>query len=117
MDQVESPIALDRAASRWFRSSGVLREGDHPMNAVTIRGPQADFPQLAEVDGLSVDHGAVGVDGADQILSAYATDEAVTAIRALGFTVDVDATPEQQNELLAQVLQEGGPDVSDIAIA
>jgi hypothetical protein len=87
------------------------------MNAVTIRGPQAQFPQLADVEGLSVDHGMVGIDGADQILAAYATDEAVAAIRALGFTVNVDATPDQQSQLLAQVLQDGGPDVTSIDVA
>jgi hypothetical protein len=87
------------------------------MNAVTIRGPQAQFPQLAQVEGLSLDHATVGTDGADQILVAHATDEAVTAIRALGFTVDVDATPDQQSQLLAQVLQDGGPDVTTIDVA
>ena len=87
------------------------------MNSVTIRGPRAQFPQLAPIEGLSLDHAMVGTDGADQILSTYATDEAVAAIRALGFTVDVDATPDQQNQLLAQVLQDGGPDVTTIDVA
>jgi hypothetical protein len=88
------------------------------MIEVTIRGPQAQFSQLAQIAGLSVDHAMVATDGADQILAAEATEEAIVAIQALpGFTVTVDATEEEQNQLLAQVLQDGGPDVTGIDVA
>jgi hypothetical protein len=72
---------------------------------------------LVEVEGLSLDHSIFGTDGADQILAARATDDAVAAMRALGFTVDIEATPEEQSQALAQVLQDGGPDITNIDVA
>jgi hypothetical protein len=48
---------------------------------------------------------------------AWATDEAIVEIRGLGFSVDVQATPEQQAQLLAQALQAGGPGATDVGIA
>lgn len=83
-----------------------------------IIGPPALFPQIATVQGLRVDHGSWGDDGAGQhVLLADATDEAIAEIEAVGLTVEVQATEEQQNLQLAQLLEEGGPDVTDIDIA
>ena len=87
------------------------------MNAVLIRGPKALFPQLASIVGLSADHGVGGEVGDDRVLSAHATDDAIAAARALGFTVEVEATVLEQGQMLAQVLQEGGDDVTEIDIA
>lgn len=87
------------------------------MKAIVIRGPDSAFPQIASVIGLNVDHGQVGHIGSDKVLSAYATDEAIAEIEALGLQVDVEATEDEQQQLLAQILQEGGSDATDIGIA
>lgn len=87
------------------------------MNAVVIRGPRALFAEIASVPGLSLEGGTAGDDGDTHFLAAYATDDAVAAIRAAGLTVDIEATEEQQRARIAQIRQEGGSDVTDIDIA
>lgn len=88
------------------------------MNRVVIVGAPALFAQLGEVSGFVVDHPTYGTDAAGQhVLTADATDEAILEIEALGLTVDVLATEEQQDALIARLIEEGGTDVTDIDIA
>lgn len=87
------------------------------MHAVVIIGPAGLFPQLLGISGLDLDHGQAADVAGDHILAVSATDDAIAAIRALGLTVDVQASEEDQRTLLAQVLQEGGPNVNDIDVS
>jgi alkanesulfonate monooxygenase SsuD/methylene tetrahydromethanopterin reductase-like flavin-dependent oxidoreductase (luciferase family) len=86
------------------------------VKEVVIVGPPELFPQIATVQGLRVDHGRWGDDGAGRhVLAAEATDEAIAEIEGVGLTVEVQSTEEEQNLELAQLLEEGGPDVTEIA--
>jgi hypothetical protein len=87
------------------------------VNAVRIRGPRALFAGILGTPGLSLEGGSAGDDGDTHFLAAYATDDAIAAIRAAGLTVDIDATLAQQRTLLAQIRQQEGSDVTDIDIA
>jgi hypothetical protein len=88
------------------------------VNEVVIVGPPELFAQLPSVPGVRVDHPSYGEDAAGQhVLLAEATDDAIPAIEALGLTVEVQATLEEQNALIAQIIEEEGTDVTDIDIA
>jgi hypothetical protein len=88
------------------------------VKRVVVSGPPALFPQLLGVEGLNMDHGQAGEGpGGSHVLAMDATDEAIVEMEALGLTVDVKATEADRNALLAQVVQEGGSDVTDIDIA
>ncbi|HZD37586.1 MAG TPA: hypothetical protein VE664_02990 [Actinomycetes bacterium] len=87
------------------------------MKSVVIRGPGDRFQQLASVSGLNVDHAQAADVAGEHILTAYATDDAIAVVRALGLTVDVQETEDDQRARLAQLVQEGGTDVTEIDIA
>jgi hypothetical protein len=85
------------------------------VKEVVIRGPAGLFPQLLDIKGIAIDHARAGDDGSDHVLLTEATDDAIAAIEAVGLDVEVRATEAQQNALLAQILDEGGTDVTGIA--
>jgi hypothetical protein len=85
------------------------------VKEVVIRGPAGLFPELLDIQGIALDHAQAGDDGSDHVLLTEATDEAIAAIEAVGLEVEVLATEEQQDALLAQILEEGGTDVTGIA--
>ena len=87
------------------------------MKEVVIRGPADRFQQLGSVSGLNVDHAQAADFAGEHILIAYATDDAIAAVRTLGLTVDVQETEDDQRARLAQLIQEGGTDVTEIDIA
>jgi hypothetical protein len=92
-----------------------VHASEDAVKQVVIRGSAALFTQLLDVQGLALDHARAGDDGADHVLVTEATDDAIAAIEAIGLDVEVVATEEQQNELLAQIIEEGGEDVTGIA--
>jgi hypothetical protein len=76
------------------------------MNRIRIRGPSAQFEQLLGVDGLDFDNASAADDGAEHLVTVYATDDAVTAIRALGLTVDVLATSAELDQAFLDALEQ-----------
>jgi hypothetical protein len=87
------------------------------VHAVVIIGPADLFPRVGGVTGLDVDHGQAGDVGEVHILGAHATDDAIAAIRALGLTVEVQTSEDDQRALLAQVLADAGPNANEIDVS
>lgn len=86
------------------------------MKAVTIRGEPGLFAGLLDIAGLDIDHAQSADVAGQHILLAYASDEAIEAMRDLGLTVEVTATEADEQAELAQLFDVGGPDVTDIDI-
>lgn len=85
------------------------------MKSVVIRGPGTLFPQLLAISGLDLDHAQAADIGDQHILSAYATDEAIDAMRLLGLTVEIKATEADEQARLAQFLADFREDDTGIA--
>ena len=76
------------------------------MNWIWIEGPKSLFPNLRSIDGLDIDHADFIDLGTNQRISAEATDAAVTAIEAIGLTVDVEKTDAEALAYMQDLLDD-----------